>query len=304
MPFRFLRNGVRGNSFISDNVSGKTQSYRTRVYDTPVVPTGFTAFVDPQGIVVPASVVRIGPAAPGSTETLIFTSTQPISIPSPITMDYLIVGGGGASGSEAYPWGGGGGGAGGYRTGSTPVTGGSYVVTVGSGGPATPGPSAVRKGQDSSFNSIVSTGGGGGGGGAGGSGGGSGNAGSSTGAGTGNSPPTTPPQGTPGFGSNSGPGDGGGGGGASSGGPGTSVNGGSGLSSPLSPASYGSPATFFSGGGGSGGGSPSTAGSGGAGGGGQGGPGSPTAGVVNTGGGGGQPLKAGGSGIVILKYNT
>ena len=97
MPFRFLRNGVRGNSFISDNVSGKTQSYRTRVYGTPVVPAGFTAFVDPQGIVVPASVVRIGPAAPGGTETLIFTSTQPISIPSPITMDYLIVGGGGAS---------------------------------------------------------------------------------------------------------------------------------------------------------------------------------------------------------------
>jgi len=307
MPFKFLRNGIRGNTFLSDRVSGKTQTHHARVFGTPPTgPTGYTAFVDPQGIVVPISVVRTGPALPGGTETLIFTSTQQITVPSPITMNYLIVGGGGASGSEAYPWGGGGGGAGGYRTGSMSVTNGIHVVTVGSGGPATPGPADNRKGGDSSFNSIVSAGGGGGGGGNGGSGGGSGNAGASTGAGTGNSPPVSPPQGNPGFGTNGGPGDGGGGGGAASGGPTStrSTNGGGGLQSPLSPPAYGSPAGYFSGGGGSGGGTPSSPGSGGVGGGGQGGPGSPTAGVVNTGGGGGQPLKAGGSGIVILNYNT
>ena len=65
MPFRHLRNSVRG-AFISDRVSGKTQSQRARTYNTGTNPAGFTAFVDPQGIVVPTSVVRVGPGAPGS----------------------------------------------------------------------------------------------------------------------------------------------------------------------------------------------------------------------------------------------
>jgi hypothetical protein len=127
-------------------------------------------------------------------------------------VEYLVVAGGGAGGRDV----GGGGGAGGFRTNVSghplaspspfPVSSGSYVVTVGAGGVATPGipTPAATNGGNSVFSTITSTGGGGGGNYNGGSGlpGGSGGGGSSYSgsfpAGTGNSPPTSPPQGNPG----------------------------------------------------------------------------------------------------------
>ena len=130
-------------------------------------------------------------------------------------VEYLVVAGGGAGGGTGQA---GGGGAGGFRTNLSghPLAGsafpvstspGSYTVTVGGGGapsPSVPG----RKGNDSVFGSITSTGGGGGGaftdgpatnnGGDGGSGGGSGNNPGNDVGGSGNTPPTSPSQGNPG----------------------------------------------------------------------------------------------------------
>ena len=199
------------------------------------------------------------------------------------TVEYLIVGGGGGGATDADV--GGGGGAGGLLTGSVSVTAQSYSVVVGAGGARGTGPdntgtgggSAGGNGGNSSFAGLTAIGGGGGGtrgqnGAAGGSGGGGGDASNLGGAGTtgqgfagGNAP---------GMNSNSGrdSGAGGGAGGAASGnlaGPGlfNSIGG----------------AVFAKGGIGS------QAGMGG------------TAGANNTGN-GGDGTRAGGSGIVVIRY--
>ena len=161
------------------------------------------------------------------------------------TVEYVVVAGAGGGGAGNN---GGGGGAGGYRTGTTPVSGPTTVsVQVGAGGIGTKNiPSAVQggSGTDSYFGvPITSTGGGGGGnnaptnGASGGSGGGGGNSGQPGGAG--NTPPTSPPQGNPGGAGYPGsglPAASGGGGGAGQAGtpgvPGTGGAGGYGLQAP------------------------------------------------------------------------
>jgi hypothetical protein len=258
-------------------------------------------------------------------------------IGGPNTVDYLVVAGGGGGGGAHH---GAGGGAGGFRESSgaasgcytasplgacvsaLPVISTTYPITVGAGG-AAPGasPPAIppNPGSNSSFSSIISTGGGGGAGGPldgepGGSGGGGDDTNTPATAGAGNTPPVSPPQGNPGSQSGySSPhyGMGAGGGATSAGTAGSSSaggNGGNGATTSIS----GCSATYAGGGGGSsynGG----TAGAGGPGGGGTGTTGctaNGTAGTANTGGGGGggergvpcEGGKAGGSGIVIIRY--
>jgi hypothetical protein len=256
-----------------------------------------------------------------------FTSsgTFAISTSSISNVEYVVVAGGGGGGAP----GGGGGGAGGYRSsvvsensggGNSAETrlnlsSGSYTVTVGAAGAAgvyTVSPGGT--GGDSVFGSITSAGGGGGNGNSqtptsGGSGGGSGG-------GTGTGASGTSGQGY--AGGNSANDTYGGGGGASAvGGAGSSSgfgNGGNGVSSSIT----GSAVTRAGGGGG--GCSTSspiytgatTAGTGGTGGGGYGTQGTPApeAGTTNTGGGGGgrgngnSNGAAGGSGIVIVRYDV
>ena len=212
------------------------------------------------------------------------------------------------------------------------VTATGFPITVGAGGSDQPGNGVAPSGSNSTFSTITSAGGGGGSpGGAsnrpagnGGSGGGTDRSGTAAPeVGTGNTPPVSPPQGNPG---NFHPGAiGGGGGGADPSGaapnPGNSGNGGTGALIAttifgLCSSSFGDsgPATgrYFSGGG-AGGLNPSSVPGpaqtkeGGAGGGADTG----GAGAANTGGGGGagdaagpipQTGKAGGSGIVIIRY--
>jgi hypothetical protein len=250
-------------------------------------------------------------------------------------VDYLVIAGGAnAGGGEGT----GGGGAGGYREsggtasgcysvsplGSSPssvvslsVTEQAYPIVVGAGGTSAGACSVGNNGSDSSFSTIVSTGGGGGGAGGGtpgvgangGSGGGGGGRDTNP-SGNGNTPPVSPPQGQPG--GNASPtsvstqDSGGGGGGATvAGTPGAPAggvggNGGTGATSSIN-------------------GTPTERGGGGSGGS-QGGPGNGSAtgggsssdsgaGTANTGGGGGGssgtpggPGGTGGSGIVIIRY--
>jgi hypothetical protein len=146
------------------------------------------------------------------------------------SVEYLVVAGGGAGGySGASNFGGAGGGAGGYRTSSTfSITLGAKTVTVGAGASGDDGggqPAPGRKGSDSVFDSITSTGGGGGAclsgrgqtGGSGGSGGGGGGVESGWGqtGGAGNTPSTVPSQGNNGSGASADKGSGGGAGSAS-----------------------------------------------------------------------------------------
>lgn len=264
-----------------------------------------------------------------------FTSSGTLQVLSGTSsVEYLVVAGGGAGGSSF----GGGAGGGGFRTnvpgstsgrGSSPegamtLTVGSYNIVVGGGGSAPLGNAEGGKGGDSSFNGIVSLGGGGGGcqgvytptsqinGGCGG--GPSHNSGGYTGQGTagqgynsGNSYNAGSPYANPG------------GGGAGETGltptnASTSVRGGNGQVSSITGSSV-----YYAGGGGGGGGGPSynvnTSGAiGGLGGGGIGGPSAGTDGgngTANTGGGGGGSHSYndggrrggyGGSGIVIVRY--
>jgi len=232
------------------------------------------------------------------------------AIPSggPTTVDYLVVaGGGGGRDDGGASQGGAGGGGGGFRESKSPAAGTytasplasstgitasvtTYPITVGAGGAR-----QSNDGSNSVFSTITSTGGGGGGvytntpgrtGGSGGGGGANGGAG-----GSGNTPPVSPPQGNPGSPAPGGatPGAGGGAGTAGSG-----QNGGNGAATAITGSSV-----TRAGGGASG----TPGGSGGPGGGGD----RVTAGTANTGGGGGGgnsacTSKAGGSGIVILRY--
>jgi len=228
-------------------------------------------------------------------------------------VEYLIIGGGGGGGQEG---GGPGGGAGGYLTGYIPVTASTaYSIVVGDGGAGGSSGSATRgaNGEDSTAFGLTAKGGGGGytnqnsidGGGSGA--GGSGNTARAGGSGT------------AGQGNDGGPGGdgtwyggGGGGAGAVGGTPsGGGGDGGAGLASSIT----GSSVTRAGGGGGGTHQSGNTS-SGGSGGGGAGGDFScndtAVAGTANTGSGGGGaggqrdvcgvPGKAGGSGIVIIRY--
>jgi hypothetical protein len=233
------------------------------------------------------------------------TATRLSRIPASDTgkrfFELLIVGGGGGGANQSTDRGNGGGGAGGlqYITNFIPNTGGFRVI-VGNGG-------AVRNnGQNSSYDSLVSTGGGAGGYGDGGNGanGGSGGGGGHTGIGG---------LGTVGQGNNGGPGQnyGQGGGGGGAGTPGTVRNGGSGSYITSFAAIGGSPAGWFAGGGGGGAYGGASGGIGGIGGAGNGGSsGQPgLSGSANTGGGGGGSGTgaftggAGGSGIVAIRYS-
>jgi len=234
---------------------------------------------------------------------------------APKFVEYLVVAGGGGGQT------GGGGGAGGLLTGIVPVTAGaSYTVTVGGGGSNGGGGASVQgvNGTNSVFGSIVASGGGGGGsyngtttGKAGGSGGGAYNV-SDGGQGTAN-------QGNAGASGNSITNSTGGGGGAGNmglnpldaNGPiGTAVSGGGGGQGVASAIS-GAIMTYAGGGGGGVGTGATLRSNGGIGGGGLGciaGDALNTTGNVNTGGGGGGGFyvnsdgKAGGSGIVIVRY--
>jgi hypothetical protein len=238
-----------------------------------------------------------------------FTTSGTLSPPSPLTAQYLVVGGGGGGGTGVGV--GGGGGAGGYRTGTGLVidANSNYVITVGAGGAST------VSGSSSAFLATTSAGGGAGGISGNGSAGGSGGGGSAVNnsvvytGGAGNTPSTSPSQGNTGGsgqGVNGAYEAGGGGGGASAVGANsvTSVSGagGAGTANSIS----GTSVTYAGGGGGGG----AIAGAGGAGGGGAGGGASGqsgTAGTANTGGGGGganntATAAAGGSGVVIIAY--
>jgi len=240
------------------------------------------------------------------------------------SVDYLVAagGGGGGVGPSGANMGGGGGG-GGYResSGTTsgcysaspvgacvsalPVTATGFPIVVGAGGAGIgPGAASGPAGSNSSFSTIISTGGGGGGSGGPGSTGGSGSGAGGGGAysgGAGNTPPVSPAQGTDG-GNGGAPGAGGGGGGATgagvAGAPGPAGGpGGVGATSSIS----GSPVARAGGGGGNGSspdGGASPCGSGAAPGG--------TAAANSAGGAGGShhayTTQGAGSGIVIIRY--
>ena len=254
------------------------------------------------------------------TFTTVGTTTW--TVPAGVTSaEVLVVGGGGAGGGRH-----GGGGAGGglvYNAAYAVTAGAGITVTVGAGGLPTQVDANTQSvggnGGNSVFGSITALGGGGGGsytaavptgGGSGGGGGG----GVNTAAGLANQGDSG---GGTGFGSNGGTGGattgGGGGGGAgavgsNAAGADTGGNGGSGKYI-VSFSAYGV-SGYFAGGGGGGG--NSGGGTGGAGGGGNGAQNDGTIGIPNTGGGGGgvrslttsKQGKAGGSGIVIIRYTT
>lgn len=247
-----------------------------------------------------------------------------VSTPATAVVEVLVVGGGGGGGGHngATVVQGGGGGAGQlvHKTGKA-VAAGSYTVTVGAGGNGgVSGTPLGQNGGDSAFDDITALGGGGGGTTTGnGQNGGSGGGGGSTG--TGHTTAGTGSSGTDTFGNNGGQGgsgdaggsQGGGGGGGAGGAGGSNTTGGGhgrgGIGKDMSAdfgTAYGVSGKFAGGGGGGNtdnsvtnyggglgrnGGSPSTAG------------------AANTGGGGGGDNnstdgKAGGSGIVIVKYLT
>ena len=265
------------------------------------------------------------------------------------TVDYLVIAGGGAGSDGLGSNSGGAGGAGGYREspgtasgcysvsprGAAPAVALSvsiqgYPIAVGGGGAISPSARSCA-GDNSTFSTITSTGGGAGGAGSGSPGPGDGGDGGSGGGargshgtfsmGAGNTPVTDPDQGMPGGNCASGGpiGDieGGGGGGAiTAGGNGTTGPRIGGPGGPGATSSIDATPTQRAGGGGGGGGSPcATAGTGGDGGGGTGAKGTgptpvsaATAGTANTGGGGGGGGNsalvggAGGSGVVIIRY--
>jgi hypothetical protein len=228
----------------------------------------------------------------------IFTGTGNFVLTGPANVEYLVVagGGGGQSGNGGNA-GGGGGGAGGMVSGSLQLTGATYVCTVGAGNSAT----------NTGFNSSIASGGTTfasalGGGGAPSKVGGSG-AGTNSGAGG---------AGTSGQGNAGGtgggfdsPASGGGGRGAVGGNGIRGSGGGAGGAGSTNLFSTGSNTTYAGGGGGSSGFYGGGSGAGGAGGGGSANGGN---GVANTGGGGGGHRNgtpgSGGSGIIVVRYQT
>ena len=265
-------------------------------YTTPSIASTTTYYVD---------VTNNGCTSNPRTAVVATINTLPLAVSNTSgAVDYLVVGGGGGGGFD----GAGGGGGGQVKTGSTPLSSGTFAVTIGNGGAN--GTSYGTQGANGGTTTlslptpIVSIGGGGAGSkgangatGANGGGGGHSNYAGAAGA-------------VGGFAGGNANGDGGGGGGGAgtAGASGSAGrNGGDGVLSSISGS-----ATYYGGGGGGGSYSGSGSGLGGLGGGGRGGLGnSPlaTAGAANTGGGGGgageaqsNPGKYGGSGVVIVKY--
>jgi hypothetical protein len=245
---------------------------------------------------------------------------------SSLSVDYIIAAGGG--GSTTYYAGGGG--AGGFLAGSTTASAASHTITIGAGGAGVVGAfgsgSVGNNGGNSSALSITATGGGGGGsrsaGASGGSGGGGGNASTAGGSGTSGQGNAGGSGSGTGGASNISAGGGGGKGGAGTSGVFNSINGNGGVGtnsySTWATATSSGASGYYAGGGGGGtviGGSITVASTGGAGGGGTGGISSGavhgTNGTANTGGGAGGGGEnsgslgaSGGSGIVILRYDT
>ena len=241
----------------------------------------------------------------GSNAYHVFTASGDLLVDTTISASMLLVAGGGGGNSVVSA---GGGGAGGLITASIVITPGSYPVTVGAGGlGAADRNSILYNGQNSTLLNYIAIGGGRGGsdysiyaanGLQGGSGGGGAFGGSGI-AGQGNAGASSY----------------GGGGGSST--TGSGKNGGSGSYIPeyaTIGAGYGMPLGWFAGGGGAGVFVGNTYGTGGPGGGGSGSDGNTVAqnGFANTGGGGGgagynsgdRQAGSGGSGIVIISYNT
>lgn len=255
-------------------------------------------------------------ATDGSVSYVMWNDTGAKTWVSPaegVTVWYTVVagGGGGAGGGTSTRYGAGGG-AGGFLNASGLSISGTVNVVVGDGGAGGSASNVGTNGQNSSFanttptNGINARGGGGGGsynsnnGVGGGSGGGS-YRGGTVGSGV-------APQGNNGgLGySSSAYGSGGGGGGTATGSDGATANGGAGGAGNLS--SINGTAVRYAGGGGGAGTTGGTAGTGGGGTGGS-GTGAGTDGTTATGGGGGgsgtsQTGGKGGSGIVIIRYNT
>ena len=318
------RGGSNMNGGAADSVRDTENESLTLVYADAT--KGWLAVEEGTGYVGETFIVATGGTITCSGDYKIHTFTGPGTFtvsslscsPATNSIDYLVVAGGG--GGKNSPPNGVGGGAGGFRlsnstcmpspltsplanpTGIT-ATVAAFPITVGGGG------AVCTPGGVSTFSTITSAGGGGNDGVNGGSGAGGG--------GSGNTPPVSPPQGQPG-----GPGNHGGGGGAGVAGgsfipPNNGGTGGDGsfVSEVDFAGSNGTPgpvgSTKYFAGGGAGGypvGRPSGI-AGGAGGGGYGGEGAVPAGAgaTNTGGGGGGTAqgcqgKAGGSGIVIIRY--
>jgi len=318
------RGGSNLNGAAADSVRSTENESLTLVYADAT--KGWIPVEEGTGFIGETFITATGGTVTCSGNFKIHTFTGPgtfcvssAGIPSNNSIDYLVVAGGG--GGECNPSQGQGGGGGGFRlsnstcmpapltsplanpTGIT-ATVAAFPITVGGAG-------AINgNGNTSTFSTITSAGGGGGNGNNGGSGAGGG--------GSGNTPPVSPPQGQ-----NGGPGGhaGGGGAGATGGAFSPPNSGGTGGDGSFvlqagfagcngTPGPVGS--TRYFAGGGAGGypvGRPSGI-PGGAGGGGTGGEGAVcgTAGATNTGGGGGGSAnsspgaKAGGSGIVIIRY--
>ena len=222
-------------------------------------------------------------------------------------VEYLVVGGGGGGGFD----GAGGGGGGQVSSGTIALASGTYAVSIGNGGAnATSVGSQATNGGTTTLSTptaIVSIGGGGGGSKL------ANGASAANGGGGGHNASTVQTGGTStvggGFagGAGSTEGGGGGGGAAAAGIAGTAGNGGNGVSNSIT-----GTLTYYGGGGGGGSYSGNGTGLAGLGGAGRGGLGTTTiatAGTANTGGGGGgageagsNPGRAGGSGVVIVKY--
>ena len=265
---------------------------------------------------------------------LVTTSGNKSDMPTPYSIDFLVIGGGGGGGSadDNGTHSAGGGGAGGFRTSTQSTSPGETItITVGDGGAG--GAGGYAAGSNGAASSISGTGfttissaGGGGGGGSGGANDNSGNGGSGGGAhgnvgntgGSGNTPSTSPAQGTDGGDINSGSdGAGAGGGGATTQGTDNSTNGPTAGGAGTANSITGSSVTRAGGGGGGGNSNISSGAAGGTGGGGAGGnrgSSNGTAGTANTGGGGGggpadstssgRSGGAGGKGVVILSVPT
>jgi hypothetical protein len=243
-------------------------------------------------------------------ESVATSSVTPSSV---ISVRYLVVAGGGSGGGQMA----GGAGAGGFRTSTSSFNlSTNFTVTIGAGGGTSDNYGSGKKGSNSTFATITSTGGGFGGhtnspGGPGGSGGGGGGSyyGGGGAGGAGNEGSYSPAEGYSGGAGHPTNRGGGAGGGASVSGAsstGGAMNGAAGLSSDITGSTV-----FYAGGGGSGDGG-GGGGTGGLGGGGNGGSGNKNA-TANTGGGGGGYNDVnsgasvfygglGGSGIVILRY--
>jgi hypothetical protein len=227
------------------------------------------------------------------------TSDRSFSISINPTVEYLIIAGGGSGGNGASNGSNtsGGGGAGGLLSGTTTLAAGSsYPIVVGAGGSSYTATDSGNgfQGSNSSFNSLISIGGGFGGAAGGGTNGGN-TCGGSGGSGGGDGASDCGGAGTPGQGNNGGTGGGsfgsGGGGYVSAGGGGSASSGGSGTSAfSVWASATGTGGGFGATAGGSSGSSSSNAAATSGSGSGAGG----TAGTITTG--------AGGSGVVIIRY--